>query len=119
MLPSPVNGARSISTAGKEPEKATGPPLDNLALLQMSAPAAGSVRGKVPLKPGRSLLDWMRLGKSGKDLAGTNGKLLRVTTEELARHCKEDDAWMVLNGQQTCPCVLNFKLIMLSFIFIG
>lgn len=99
MLPSPGNGARSISTAGKEPEKATGPPLDNLALLQMSAPAAGSVRGKVPLKPGRSLLDWMRLGKSGKDLAGTNGKLLKVTTEELARHCKEGDAWMVLNGR--------------------
>ena len=33
-----------------------------------------NIRAKVvPLKPGRSLMDWIRLGKSSQDLAGTGG----------------------------------------------
>jgi len=69
---------------------------------KLGAPRLGdavSLRGKVPLKPGRSLIDWMKLGKSGKDLSGTNGKVLQITSKELAMHNKEDDAWIVLNGK--------------------
>jgi cytochrome-b5 reductase len=50
------------------------------------------------LAPGHSLMDWIRLGKSGKDLAGTGGKLLDVTLDELAKHNRVDDAWTGLRG---------------------
>ncbi len=58
----------------------------------------GNPRNKVALKPGFSLMDWIRLTKSGKDLAGTGGKILNVTTAELKKHRKKDDAWLAING---------------------
>ena len=54
--------------------------------------------GRVVLKPGHSLLDWIRLGKSGKDLTGVGGKQRDVTSEELAKHDKNDDLWMAIKG---------------------
>ncbi|KAG8444821.1 hypothetical protein GDO86_009831 [Hymenochirus boettgeri] len=55
-------------------------------------------RSKVPLKPGRSLMDWIRLTKSGKDLTGLRGRLIEVTEEELAKHNKKDDCWICIRG---------------------
>ena len=43
-------------------------------------------------------MDWVRLTKSGKDLAGTGGKVLQVTKSELKKHNKRSDAWLALNG---------------------
>lgn len=65
------------------------------------ANSAGSfnIRAKVvPLKPGRSLMDWIRLGKSGQDLAGTGGITHTVTVEELSKHNTEHDAWISIRG---------------------
>ncbi|MBN3322942.1 NB5R4 reductase, partial [Atractosteus spatula] len=59
---------------------------------------SSSGRSKVPLKPGRSLMDWIRLAKSGKDLTGLRGKLIDVTEEELASHNKRDDCWICIRG---------------------
>ena len=59
----------------------------------------GNPRNKVALKPGFSLMEWIRLTKSGKDLAGTGGRLLEVTAEELRKHKKRGDAWIALNGK--------------------
>ncbi|KAM6279328.1 cytochrome b5 reductase 4-like isoform 3-T3 [Porphyrio hochstetteri] len=59
--------------------------------------AAGS-RAKVPLKPGRSLMDWIRLTKSGKDLTGLKGRLIEVTEDELAKHNKKEDCWICIRG---------------------
>lgn len=74
-------------------------------------------RKKVPLGPGYSLMDWMNLCNSGKDLAGTGvcfvllidffvfihlrqgGMILKVTMSEVKKHNREDDAWMVLRGK--------------------
>lgn len=56
-------------------------------------------RTKVALKPGRSLMDWIRLGNSGKDLTGVGRKVLEVTPEELAKHATMDDAWIALRGK--------------------
>ena len=44
-------------------------------------------------------MDWIRLTKSGKDLAGTGGRILNVTSQELRKHNKRIDAWMALNGK--------------------
>ncbi|XP_008119917.1 cytochrome b5 reductase 4 isoform X1 [Anolis carolinensis] len=55
-------------------------------------------RSKVPLKPGRSLMDWIRLTKSGKDLTGLKGRLIEVTEEELAKHNKKEDCWICIRG---------------------
>lgn len=60
--------------------------------------ATGSLRNKVALKPGHSLMGWIKLASSAKDLSGTNGKIIEVNPEELARHDKETDCWVALKG---------------------
>ncbi|XP_065057576.1 cytochrome b5 reductase 4-like [Rhopilema esculentum] len=61
-------------------------------------PVAGQ-RPKVALQPGRSLMDWIRLGASGQDLQGFSGVIKEVTMEELKKHNKVDDCWMLLRGK--------------------
>lgn len=62
--------------------------------------ATGNLRNKVSLKPGYSLVDWIRLSKSGEDLTGGySGKLIEVTPRELAEHNKRDDCWVCVNGK--------------------
>ncbi|NXJ47011.1 NB5R4 reductase, partial [Spizaetus tyrannus] len=53
---------------------------------------------QVPLKPGRSLMDWIRLTKSGRDLTGLKGRLIEVTEDELAKHNKKEDCWICIRG---------------------
>eukprot|EP00062_Callorhinchus_milii_P022192 gi/632979712/ref/XP_007906622.1/ PREDICTED: cytochrome b5 reductase 4 [Callorhinchus milii] len=60
--------------------------------------SGGTDRNKVQLKPGRSLMDWIRLTKSGKDLTGLKGRLIEVPEEELAKHNKKDDCWICIRG---------------------
>ncbi|XP_030345560.1 cytochrome b5 reductase 4 isoform X3 [Strigops habroptila] len=60
--------------------------------------AAAGGRAKVPLKPGRSLMDWIRLTKSGKDMTGLKGRLIEVTEDELAKHNKKEDCWICIRG---------------------
>lgn len=62
-------------------------------------PIAGNPRNKVALKPGRSLMDWIRLTNSGADLSGTAGGGARdVSVEELSRHSAKNDAWLAIRG---------------------
>ncbi|CAH1800032.1 unnamed protein product [Owenia fusiformis] len=62
--------------------------------------ATGSGRNKFALKPGRSLMDWIKLGKSGKDLTGVGGvRRQEVSIEDLKQHNKVDDAWISVRGR--------------------
>ena len=45
------------------------------------------------------MFDWHKVCNSGQDMTGTGGKLLKVTQEELARHCKDDDVWTAVRGR--------------------
>lgn len=66
--------------------------------INTSGSATGSLRNKVALKPGHSLMGWIRLASTAKDLSGTNGKTIEVTPEELAKHDQEEDCWVALKG---------------------
>uniref|UniRef100_A0A8C6S9L7 Cytochrome b5 reductase 4 n=1 Tax=Neogobius melanostomus TaxID=47308 RepID=A0A8C6S9L7_9GOBI len=53
---------------------------------------------QVALKPGHSLMDWIRFAKSGKDLTGLRGRLIEVTSEELLKHNTRNDCWTCIRG---------------------
>ncbi|XP_030226145.1 cytochrome b5 reductase 4 isoform X3 [Gadus morhua] len=65
---------------------------------QRVAPAGQSGRNKVALKPGHSLMDWIRFAKSGRDHTGLRGRLIEVTEEELKKHGRRDDCWTCIRG---------------------
>ncbi|XP_074510948.1 cytochrome b5 reductase 4 isoform X2 [Sebastes fasciatus] len=65
---------------------------------QQVATSGQSGRNKVALKPGHSLMDWIRFSKSGKDLTGLRGRLIEVTKEELQKHNRRDDCWTCIRG---------------------
>lgn len=59
---------------------------------------SGNPRNKCALKPGHSLMDWVRLGSSC-DLAGTRGTVIPISHDELAKHNKANDAWLAIRGK--------------------
>ncbi|EAA05181.4 AGAP011314-PA, partial [Anopheles gambiae str. PEST] len=61
--------------------------------------SSGNPRNKTALKPGHSLMDWIRLGNSGTDLTGTGGRIVPVSHAELAKHDRAEDAWMAIRGK--------------------
>ncbi|XP_068592274.1 cytochrome b5 reductase 4 [Cebidichthys violaceus] len=65
---------------------------------QRVSPSGQSRRNKVDLKPGHSLMDWIRFSKSGKDLTGLRGRLIEVTQEELQKHNTREDCWTCIRG---------------------
>lgn len=75
------------------------------------ASSSSFLRPKVPLKPGRSLMDWIRLGNSGKDLTGTGGEVRRVSVEELSKHNKESDVWIAVRGKSGIFCPILRQMV--------
>lgn len=89
------------------------PPKNNLSLelptgsveLSTSLPkqntgsSTGNPRNKCALKPGHSLMDWIRLGNSGCDLSGTKGAIIPAGIQELRKHSSKKDAWMAIRGK--------------------
>ncbi|KAI5608778.1 cytochrome b5 reductase 4 isoform X1, partial [Silurus asotus] len=65
---------------------------------QQRVSPAGQSRNKVALKPGHSLMDWIRVTKSGRDLTGLKGRLIDVTEEELKKHNTRNDCWTCIRG---------------------
>ncbi|KAM8870814.1 cytochrome b5 reductase 4 [Spinachia spinachia] len=65
---------------------------------QRVAASGQSGRNKVALKPGHSLMDWIRFSKSATDLTGLRGRLIDVTKEELQSHNTRNDCWTCIRG---------------------
>ncbi|CAG0885610.1 unnamed protein product [Cyprideis torosa] len=82
----------------QEPNQKLQLPGTNTLSPTASGSATGNPRNKVALKPGHSLMDWIKLTNSGKDLAGTKGRLLKVSPQELSRHCHRKDHWLAIRG---------------------
>lgn len=74
------------------------PQITRPQTAKSSKPKPGSGRKKGGLEPGHSLMDWIRLTKSGKDLSSTKGKMIAVSPEELAKHNTETDCWIAFRG---------------------
>ncbi|XP_053962069.1 cytochrome b5 reductase 4 [Anastrepha ludens] len=87
QLPTTITTDQRLAPASTAPQKLN------------SGSATGNPRNKCALKPGHSLMDWIRLGNSGVDLAGTRGRVTPVTTDELALHNKREDAWLAIRGK--------------------
>ncbi|VVC92139.1 unnamed protein product [Leptidea sinapis] len=60
---------------------------------------AGNPRNKCALQPGHSLMDWIRLGNSGKDLTGVGGRIRPVSPTELSLHNTQNNAWLAIRGR--------------------
>lgn len=73
-------------------------PLSTSSKKVSNTSATGNPRNKCALQPGHSLMDWIRLGNSGEDLAGTGGQLRPVTRSELSKHNSRQDAWLAIRG---------------------
>jgi cytochrome-b5 reductase len=58
----------------------------------------GNPRNKTALKPGRSLMDWIKLTNSSTDLSGTGNRLRDISPNELAQHNSKNDAWLAIRG---------------------
>ena len=66
-----------------------------MSFLKPESPqVASNVRAKVMLKPGHSLMDWVRLKKN---ISPDRPK--RITIEELSMHNKIGDVWTAIHGK--------------------
>eukprot|EP00731_Ephydatia_muelleri_P032313 Em0023g820a len=101
-----MHSLASVSTPPCSPlsTRRGGNPSNKLLTVTRAVPPSPTTKKPIEKKsrknlgPGCGLLDWVRLGKSGKDLTGVNGASLCVTEEELAKHCTMDDAWTAIRG---------------------
>lgn len=54
-------------------------------------------------------MDWIRTMNNTPNISGTNGRLLSVTEEELAKHNKKTDCWTAISGKISRNLSLNVK----------
>ena len=67
------------------------------SLLPQKTPL-GNPRNKVALRKGFSLMDWIRLSNSGKDLAGMGGKIKQVCPKRTLEF--PQNSYLILPGYQ-------------------
>ena len=101
----------SLTVTPPTPRSTTSGPAGSSNNSRVHPVAQRSVRsgGKRKLGPGCGLLDWIRLCRK-TDMASNGGKPRPVTTEELAKHDKEDDAWTAIRGEQINSYITNCSL---------
>ncbi|KAI2802766.1 hypothetical protein RDWZM_001055 [Blomia tropicalis] len=91
------------SSSLKQSNSLLPPPSNNGLLLPTSSGnATGSGRNKVALRPGYSLMGWVRFAATAKDLTGLSGQQtipLNVTKDELSKHDQPDDCWTAIRDK--------------------
>lgn len=65
---------------------------------QSDSTVTGNPRNKTALKPGRSLMDWIKLTNSSTNLSGNGNRLRDISLDELAQHKNKNDAWLAIRG---------------------
>ena len=55
---------------------------------------------------GYSLFEWNKVCQRDRDMAGTKGRLLKITSDELAKHSSQSDLWTSVRGELQSGCVL-------------
>ena len=55
-------------------------------------------------------MDWIRKMNNTPNISGTNGKLLNVTEEELAKHNKQIDCWTAIAGRIKTENIFKFRV---------
>ena len=101
MPPPPARTAAANSDAGDAKQSQSPvasdvaePAAAELSTFAAPAPRAGLPRKKVVLEPGHSQMDWFRLmSKLPQQQFG------KFTLDDVAKHNKKDDAWMVVRGR--------------------
>ena len=75
--------------------------VNSSLLLPNGGNATGSGRNKVALRPGFSLMGWVRHSSTSSvdDLTGISGPRIVVTMDELKKHDQPDDCWMAIRGK--------------------
>ena len=96
LLP-PPRASLSVPTPIKSNIGINNPAQGGLFPLPNSQQVAGNKRNKVALGKGFSLMDWIRLAKSGKDLAGVGGPRVGGKVREVGRQekdrCMDGNKW--------------------------
>lgn len=75
------------------------PTLNEPGKLLPKANATGSGRNKVALKPGHSMVGWIRFANNHPNINGLQGKQMVVSAEELRKHDQVDDCWLAIRGK--------------------
>ncbi|XP_038222187.1 cytochrome b5 reductase 4 isoform X2 [Zerene cesonia] len=103
---SPTPFVKTLQTCSNksldEPQTGSKPKQQNNSMnkpVNNTGSATGNPRNKCALQPGHSLMDWIRLGNSGKDLTGVGGRIRPVSPSELALHKTQNDAWLAIRGR--------------------
>lgn len=108
-IPSNRRLSLNIGSTAPRRQSLTVDGLSSASFINPSGNATGSLRNKVALKPGHSLMGWIKLASESSDLSGTGGKIMEVTPEDLAKHDNENDCWVALKGNvYNVTTYLNF-----------
>lgn len=91
--------APDLKPGSPKPSQLLAPTTETQCTTASSGSATGNPRNKCALQPGHSLMDWIRLGNSGKDLTGVGGSMRAVSPKELSTHNTPGDAWLALRGR--------------------
>ncbi|CAG2163545.1 unnamed protein product [Oppiella nova] len=92
---------KALSSTDRRPSIVLNDDLTDISGAEPTAGgnATGSGRTRVALKPGHSLMDWLKLCAKSPDLSGTGGQVTPVSVDELQKHNTVDDCWISIRGK--------------------
>lgn len=99
MIVVPQSNIKSEGADEEQPKDSEEGNMSSKSSTPTSIGGSAKGRNKIALKPGKSLMDWIRFTHSGVDLTSVGGKVHDVSADELGKHNKKEDAWICLRGK--------------------